>query len=118
MKNLLICSVNQNLQESLSTIFDENFNVFCCSPANDPDVTIREFDPDVCFFDREVVRDKDISTLKKVHTLKSNAHIILAYFYYDARNIPEEEINSVVNDVILKPYQFDILIDKINMLSV
>jgi|GEM_PF-3001773 len=117
MKNLLICSLNQNLHESLSSFLDRKFNVHCCFPSSDPEETIRTYDPDICFFDREVVSDEDIGMLTQVNQQKSDTYIILAYFYYDAVSVPENEIHRIVNDVVLKPYQFDKLIEKINMLA-
>ena len=78
---------------------------------------MEKVNPDICFFDREVVNNEDLTMLKDVHKLKPDTYIILAYFYYDADSVPENEINSIVDDVVLKPYQFDILIDKINPLK-
>ncbi len=117
MKNLLICSFNQNLHDSLSSFLDKKFNIFCCMPSQNPEETLRKFDPDICFFDREVVKNSDIEVLREVQQFKKSTYIILAYFYYDANLIPEDDITSMVNDVILKPYQFDKLIDKINNLA-
>jgi len=117
MKNLLICSLNQNLHDSLSSFLDKSFNIQCCFPSIDPEETFSRFNPDICFFDREVVRNSDIEMLREVQKIKKNTYIILAYFYYDADVVPENDITLVVDDVVLKPYQFDKLIDKINVLA-
>ena len=117
MKNLLICSVNKNFQDSLASYLDGEFNVTCCFPSSDPHDTMQRVKPDICFFDREIISDKDIKFLEDVHQIRKNSYIILAYFYYEATKISEEKISDLVNEVILKPYQFDKLIDKISFLK-
>ncbi|MCK5521294.1 MAG: hypothetical protein KAI81_09295 [Candidatus Marinimicrobia bacterium] len=118
MKKLLICSINQNLHDSLSSFLDSNFSIHCCFPSANPADTVKELKPDICFFDREVIVDSDITMLSDIKDMKSDIHVVLAYFYYEAGKLPENEISTMANDVILKPYQFEKLIDKINSLAV
>ena len=117
MKSLLICSINQNLHESLSSFLDTNFIIHCCFPSVEPGSSVKKHNPDICFFDREVVSDEDIKLITDLKNTRKNIHIILAYFYYDATSMPENKISSIVDNVILKPYQFDKLINKINSLA-
>lgn len=113
MKSLMICSSNVNLQESLAAILQSDFTVYCCSPELSHIESFEKYQPDICFFDREVFNNADLDYIKNAREKKADTWIILAYYYYEAHDMPETKIRELVDNIILKPYQFDLLIQNL-----
>ncbi len=117
MKNLMVCSADESLRETLKTLLQGDFTVSCCTPEHTEPVSARQPRPDVCFLDREVLRNEDLQYILEASDQQDKPRIILAYYFYEASNFPENRIRDLVDEIILKPYPFDLLLADLQRLK-
>jgi DNA-binding NarL/FixJ family response regulator len=117
MKNLMICSADESLRETLKALLQGDFAVSCCTPEHSKPVSSKEPRPDVCFLDREVLRNEDLEYILEARNQQEKPRIILAYYFYEASNFPENRIRDLVEGIILKPYPFDNLLADLQRLK-
>ena len=117
MKNLMICSADESLRETLKTLLQGDFSVSCCTPEHSQPISQSGPKPDVCFFDRDLLNNDDLEYILEARNQQKKPRIILAYYFYEASNFPENRIRDLVESIILKPYPFDNLLADLQRLK-
>lgn len=114
-KRILICDDEEGVRESLKLILEDDYELSFANTGIEALEKVKDEPPDIVILDIKMPKMSGLETLKRIKKISPKTKIIIASGYKSVETA-QEAIKLGASDYIVKPFESNELLKKINII--